>query len=477
MTVTLGGVGVGVVTSTPAAIRCPDVCSASFAEGTTVSLVAEPGPHERFVGWMGACTGNGDCRLDVSSSVEVVAEFEIRPMVSAGGGHTCAVSKSGAVRCWGSNQVGQLGYNSTATVGDGLGASIRSAGDVPVGLPVRQVAAGLTHTCALTTADTVRCWGQNDWGQLGYDNKIAVGDGQGRTIEEAGDVPIGRKAHAIAVGFLHSCALTDESGVRCWGTGILGYGATGQVGDGQGPTIDAVGDLELGVDARAITANTSHSCVVGTDSSARCWGNNEAGQLGYGHTTDIGFTERSIVDAGPIPVGATVDSVAAGGFHTCAVLTDGRVRCWGENRFGQLGYDHTSSVAADLTATIQDAGDVVVGAKCVQVSAGGQHTCVRLEHGPIRCWGRGSGGRLGYDSIDNIGDGVGERIFFAGNVPLGANATWISAGGFHTCAVLESDGIRCWGENHNGQLGYGNTERVGDGVGPTIQEAGDVPVW
>src|SRR5690606_23903460 len=164
--------------------------------------------------------------------------------------------------------------------------------------------------------------------------------------------------------------------------------------------------------------------------------------------------------------------LAAGSQHTCAPLDGGRVRCGGGQypefrvdnlaSHGQLGYANMDTIGDDETPA--SAGDVDVGGAVIQLDANGRHTCTLLETGRVRCWGSNRAGQLGYGNTNNIGDD--EHPATAGDVNVGGDVTQLAVGGFHTCAVLKGGWVRCWGYNHNGQLGYGNTNTIGDDETP-----------
>jgi alpha-tubulin suppressor-like RCC1 family protein len=261
--------------------------------------------------------------------------------------------ETGAARCWGMGASGQLGYGNAWNIGDNEMPS--SAGNISVGGTVVQIAAGGAHTCALLDRGAVRCWGWGAWGQLGYGGMESIGDDE--LPSSAGDVPVGGTVAQIAAGELHTCALL----------------ATGSV---------------------------------------RCWGYAEYGRLGYGNTRPIGDDELPS-SAGNVPVGGTVVQIAAGDFHTCALLDTGAVRCWGRGEAGRLGRGDTEGIGDDEPPS--DAGDVSVGGRVVQIAAGGDHTCALLASGSVRCWGLGTDGQLGYRDTENIGDD--ELPSSAGDVP------------------------------------------------------------
>ncbi|MCA1683785.1 MAG: hypothetical protein LC708_01455, partial [Actinobacteria bacterium] len=380
------------------------------------------------------------------------------------------------MRCWGYGASGQLGYGTTDSVGDD--ETPASVGPVNLGgHAVRALAAGDYHSCALLDDGTVRCWGFGGDGRLGYGNTNNVLDpGSVGPVDLGGDT-----ATAITAGAAHTCAILDDGSVRCWGFGgnglptggfgRLGYGNTSNVGDTPTRTPGSVGPVNLGVGrtAVAISAGGAHTCAILDDHSVRCWGLGASGQLGYGSTDNVGETATTTPDtAGPVNLGAgrTAVAISAGGSHTCAVLDDGGVRCWGEGGAGQLGYGNTANVGATPTTTPDTAGPVNLGAgrTALAISAGDQHTCAILDDHSVRCWGLGASGRLGYGNQNNLGATPTTTPDLIGAVDVGSGRTAvaISAGKDHTCARLDEGSVRCWGYGAYGRLGYCATDSVGD---------------
>jgi Regulator of chromosome condensation (RCC1) repeat len=233
-------------------------------------------------------------------------------------------------------------------------------------------------------------------------------------------------------------------------------------------------NLGAGRRAVAISAGQVHTCAILDTGAVRCWGLGSSGQLGYGNTNSIGDDE-TLGGFGPVGLGAgrRAVSISAGAFHTCAILDNGRVRCWGLGDNGRLGYGNTDSIGDGETPGSVGPVDLGVGRRAVAISAGRAHTCAILDNGRVRCWGQGLNGRLGYGNTDTIGDD--ETPGSVGPVDLGAGrkAVAISAGYFHTCALLDTGSVRCWGYGGDGRLGYGNTDTIGDGetpgsVGPIV---------
>ncbi len=381
--------------------------------------------------------------------------------IRAGESHTCVLFNNGNMRCWGLNTWGQLGYGNTFEIGGTSDKLPYTAGDVPlVGVGAR-IAVGGNHTCALLDTGLVRCWGHNNFGQLGYNTADNVGSST--PISNYGYVNLGGIAVKIAAGYEHTCALMDTGKVRCWGHnnfGQLGYGHTNNIGDNELPFSE--GDVDVGGTVKNIVAGGYHTCALLDTGKVRCWGYNAYGQLGNSNTSNnIGDAELPSSVA-PVSIGGNVLQLSAGKFHTCALLDTGNVRCWGLNSSGQLGYGNTNNVSVPTA-------DVATGGHVLQVAAGESHTCALLGTGDIKCWGNGASGRLGY------GNPTTQLAPPSATVDLdGSSAFQITTGASHTCALLSTGAARCWGEGSNGRLGYGNTVDIGDSELPSA--AGDIQV-
>ena len=385
-------------------------------------------------------------------------------------GHSCAVGAGTGLRCWGFGGNGRLGYASTLTVGDDETPGSAGPVDLGAGRGAAAIAAGAFHTCALVDDGSVRCWGFGGDGRLGYGNAATIGDDE--TPGSAGPVNLGsgRTAVAISAGGGHTCALLDDGSVRCWGfggDGRLGYGNRQAVGDDETPGSVGPVDLGAGRTAKAISAGRDHTCAVLDDGSVLCWGLGNDGRLGYGNTAAVGDNETP-GSAGPVQLGAgrTAKAISAGFGHTCALLDDDSVRCWGYGANGRLGYASTVNIGDDEAPG--SAGPVQLGAgrSAKAISAGDAHSCALLDDDSIRCWGFAEHGRLGYANLADVGDD--ETPGSAGPVDLGAGrgAVAVSAGGRHTCARLDDGNVRCWGSGFAGRLGYCNELDIGDDETP-----------
>ena len=403
-------------------------------------------------------------------SSPAAGQLDVSGGTSDTSGHSCAVGAASGLRCWGFGGNGRLGYASTSTIGDD--ETPGSAGPVGLGAGRSAVAisAGAFHTCALVDDGSVRCWGFGADGRLGYADTASIGDDE--TPGSAGPVDLGagRTAVAISAGGGHTCAVLDDGSVRCWGfggDGRLGYGNRQAIGDDETPASAGPVDLGAGRSARAISAGRDHTCAILDDGSALCWGLGNDGRLGYGNTAAVGDNETPGA-AGPVDLGAgrSATAISAGFGHTCALLDDDSVRCWGYGANGRLGYAGTTNIGDAETPRAAGPVDLGAGRSASAVSAGDAHSCALLDGGGIRCWGVADHGRLGYANLTDIGDD--EPPGAAGPVDLGAarSAVAVSAGGRHTCVRLDDGNVRCWGSGFAGRLGYCNELDIGDDETP-----------
>lgn len=373
----------------------------------------------------------------------------------AGGSHTCALLNEGTVRCWGHGISGQLGYGNTDSVGDN--ETPFSQGAIPLTEKVVQLATGGAHTCALTSGGFVRCWGNNQYGQLGYGNTNRIGDDE--PVSSVGHVNLGARTVRITAGSNHTCALLNTGRVRCWGYnnfGQLGYGHTNNLGDDEEPSSL---DVQVGAPVQDLVAGHSHTCALLFSGKVRCWGSNGSSQLGHGASSgNIGDNEHPD-SAGDMNLGAVAVQLATGANHTCALLDTGGVRCWGYNNFGQIGNNSTSITPSPFEVNLG------AGSRALQVAAGDNHTCALLSTGLIKCWGNNAFGQLGYGHATIQYQPPVNHTGLSG-IPAYA----LTTGSNHTCALLTNGRALCWGHGLHGRLGYGNTNNIGDDELPATLE-------
>lgn len=346
----------------------------------------------------------------------------IATQITAGSTHTCALTAAGGVMCWGYNGFGELG--------DGTGTNSVVPVDV-VGLAaVATATAGAEHNCVLTSTDGVACWGWNLYGQVGD-------GGSADRLSPVEVVGLGSGMAAVAAGGYHACAVTASGGVKCWGEnsrGQLGDGST----TGSSTPVDVAG---LGIDVVAVAAGEFHTCALTVAGGVKCWGKNDTGQLGNGGTA----SSTAPVDVTGLSSG--VAAVSAGNTHTCALTTMGGVKCWGFDFYGQLG--DGGSATSPVPVDVAGLGSGVIG-----VELGRYHTCAVTAAGSALCWG--------YNFNGELGDGSGMNSSLpVGVAGLDSGVAAISAGGYHSCAMTTSGGVLCWGSNTSGQLGSGDTQSCG----------------
>jgi alpha-tubulin suppressor-like RCC1 family protein len=369
-------------------------------------------------GGMGQLGNNST--VAIQSASVLVSGLSGAVAISAGGGHSCALIADGTVRCWGLNAAGQLGDNTTSN---------RPTPVAVVGLSgVVAISAGGQHTCAVLAGGTVRCWGFNPFGQLG----------DGTTTSRHLPTLVGNvsRAASIKAGVNHTCVLRADGTAQCWG-----LNSSGQLGDSSTTDRHAPVFVRGLANAVAITTGSVHTCALVADGTARCWGSNAFGQIGSG---TVGGTRLQ-----PFAVSSSLNNavaISAGGEHTCALRADGSAKCWGSDRFGELG---------DGTFVIDGIGetpiDVLSGRGTFtarDIAAGRSHTCAVRANGNVACWGANDAGQVGDGSIG------GNRLSPA-NLPVPVNVVGIAAGEAHTCAVLANGTANCWGLNSSGQLGNG----------------------
>lgn len=468
------GLGVGLIGVMAAfwAIDAQDGVEAPVAEKAPAKEVAVLPPAEPVTLPTPSIEPDLVDSQDDTEAQRLVLEGRIQG-VSAGKFHTC-VLLDGKVKCWGANFDGELGIGSNTSFGAEQTAD--KAPFVELDEPANKVSVAgdrnASSSCVVLESGAIRCWGSNRFGQLGLGHQESVG--RENKVLDVPPVDLGKKVLTLSASASqygsHACALLEGGSVKCWGAnryGQLGLAHTTTIGDDESPR--TVPDLVLGQPAKKVIVGKYHSCAILEDDSLMCWGWNDKGQLGYGHKDSIGDDETP-VSAGTVKLDGKVIDIALGRLHTCALLEGGQVRCWGWNSKGQLGLGTTDDLGDD--EPILSANPLELGAKVVQLTAGDNHTCALLEGGSVRCFGENNFGQLGYSHTRNIGDD--EPPTSVGDVYLGEKALYIAAGSYHNCAVLESDTLKCWGHNKFGQLGYGHTDDIGDDETPV--GAGVVPI-
>ena len=450
--------------------------------------------------------GNDANLTDQATPVKVNATGEFTK-VSAGQNFTCAIKTDGSLLCWGDNTSDQIGNSAAdatrepepyAVSTTGLGASHSKFIDI---------ATGKTHACALTTAGKVWCWGDDTNGQLGnaggtsttepaaidYTNltnedhftQIYAGrndstcgitaDGKGwcwgndasdqlgngnATVDvtspsslSLGSISSSKEFLAISVGFENACAIFADRKLACWGSD-----ADEQAGDGAGTTtVDApkyVTTTSISGESRfaSVAVGTNHACAITVEGDLYCFGADNMGQSGNGgNSLDADVNAPSAVDFSNVATGAGFAKLDTATAYACGLSPRGRLYCWGKFNDGRLGLG-TQSADFDkpnLISPVAFSGTKAI----VDFSLGDSHACAITAEGKPYCWGLDSSGQLG-DSVAATTQWSPVPVDISA---LSSEAPFvkISSGGQHTCGLLASGKIYCWGDDQYGQLGNG----------------------
>jgi alpha-tubulin suppressor-like RCC1 family protein len=387
------------------------------------------------------------------SYVPPVITLNTTAMISSGNGSsTCALSKAGAVQCWGLNQYGELG-NGTFT---------NSSTPVPVtGLQsgVAQIGVGQYSACALTSAGAVQCWGYGGYGQLG----------SGTTTNASTPVPVAGLnggVTAIGVGELVACALTSAGAVQCWGNNQYGGLGNGTLTNSSAPV--PVTGLQNGV--TAISVGFPSACALSSAGAVQCWGDNQYGELGNGT-----FTSSST----PVPVTGLqsgVTAISVGAYFACAITSAGAVQCWGDNLAGELGNGSANSSSTPVPVTGLNSG-------VTAISVGSGFACALTNAGAVECWGINEAGELGNGTLTNSSTPAPVTGLQSGMIA-------IAAGYDSACALASTGAVQCWGVNTGNYslpssrtavtvtgLNLLNPSGAGGGADSSNTVDGPIPMW
>ena len=411
------------------------VCNAShecvpgcIIDGSVVELDESPPSNEckicsasNATDWTNVVAGT-PCMHDGGSICDGVGECVRLPVISLGDSHSCALTPTGKAKCWGLGTYGRIGDNATTN----RLVPVQVSG---IDSDATSIGAGGTHSCAVTSGGQAKCWGYNNYGQLG-DASTTNG------LVPQPVLGLNSNILAVAVGGYHACALTSAGSVKCWGRnnyGQIGDGTSGTSATKYAPT--QVDGLESGI--VAITAGNYHTCALTSAGAALCWGYNSSYRLGDNTTTTR--TTPTAVSG----LSSGVKAISAGDSHTCAINSVGGVECWGSGTYGRLGDGTTTSNRVPAPVSGLTSG-------IIAISAGYGHTCAIDSDRTIWCWGYNNYGQLGNNTT--VQSTVPTLVY--GTIPP---AFAVSTGQYHSCALLSSGGAMCWGRNNYGQHGDNTT--------------------
>jgi alpha-tubulin suppressor-like RCC1 family protein len=382
-------------------------------------------------GWV---TGVGEGSATVTATLEGVeasASVTVSVLdfasVSTNSWHTCALMTDGSAYCWGYNIHGQLGIGTAEPSGCSTESEAFSCSTKPVavsgGHTFEMVSTGRYHTCALTVDGDVYCWGDNEYGQLG----------NGTTVDSYTPVRIEAAVQfaMVASGSLHTCAVTVDDEAFCWGSN-----SNRKLGDGTNvQQRNAPVAVSGGLQFEWVSTGASSTCGIVAGGAAYCWGENGYGQLGNGSSTLVIASTPQAVSGDH-----TYRWISTDAYSTCALTLTGEAYCWGRNHVGQLG---------DGTTTQRTEPVLVSGGFTYEsFSVGTWHTCGVTAQGMLYCWGSNRDGELG--------DGTGADKAVPSLVSDHLLMQLVAAGSQHTCALATTGRAYCWGLGFFGQLGHGS---------------------
>jgi len=406
----------------------------------------------------GSAADAGDAG-NASDATDAAVEARADPGALCGESRTACAVKGGVIKCWGSNEDGQLGQGTTDN-------APHPSPDPVSGVVASGCATGQEHVCALVGA-SVTCWGYNAAAQLGHDPAT---DDSGVSCNfgppPCDPFPSGVAANgvvAVGAGFFHSCALQSDGTVLCWGDDDLG-----RVGVADSGVVCPIGD-PCTVSPTAVFTGADRLAVGGDNTCARkasdgtvwCWGANAWGELGV-RTTDAGpDASGTDLNAYPTPIQvpglSNVAAIAVGSDFACAVLASGQVSCWGANGGGELGHDPSLDLACATGVRCSTTPAIVAGvSNAREIALGQDFACAVLTDDTVSCWGDNSSGQLGHSPSADPGDG---GVFYGAYnpapalVPALSNVAHVTAEAVTACAMKWDGTVLCWGDNFSGNAG------------------------
>ena len=350
-------------------------------------------------------------------------------VLATGNSHTCAILENGSAMCWGLDNYGQLGDGGDAT------NLIKPTSFVSIdgGQTVAQIYARQLRTCIVLADSSASCWGFNEDGQAGDDSTNTY-----KSPSVKVEFPQGKGVKSMGMGLKHTCAILEDDTLTCWGLdshGALGNGDSDTSDKYTPQTITTPSDRKV----VKVEPGETHTCILLDDGGVMCWGRDNAGQLGNGDTSDTIHAPSSNVE---LPEGRAATDLSVGNHHSCALLDNGSITCWGLNNYGQLGENTTTNRPIPVYAHLP------TGSPAVSVSVGPHSSCAILENSSVYCWGHNHYGRLGI----GVTGGIYQLPMF---VEGATNVVDLSLDYDHTCALSENGSISCWGRSKYGPLGIG----------------------
>ncbi|HLE12498.1 MAG: hypothetical protein A2504_07600 [Bdellovibrionales bacterium RIFOXYD12_FULL_39_22] len=460
----------------PAGVEYVSGCASStLAAGAscTITLSFSPTYPGNFSGSLPVSYNSGSA-ITTTIAVRGGATYSL-PVFGVGANHSCAANAKAELFCWGYNESGQLGINSDSNISEIVAANKVNL-SLTTGEYVTKLALGGAHSCALTNLGRVKCWGRNEYGQLGIGevnaHNLNIGDATGE-MATLTFVNLPMAAVDIVAGASHSCAMVADDTLYCWGDnyqGQLGVGTNGNFS----PT-----PIHLDIEVQKIVLDTAHTCALLADDSLKCWGNNDVfGQLGLGDAINRNAPSAAV------NLNGTAMDLSVGGAFSCAVLTSGAVKCWGRNSqngeegLGALGkcwaVDGGSFVNCNETSNdpLLGYGNSAnqMGVNLSAVSLGVAFVASKIFTGDafscamsgvagsaqsLKCWGQNGAGQLLKGNLTTLGvlpAQMGDSLTTIYSHATSGTVVDVKLGSAHGCAKFLNGDLRCWGNNSVGQL-------------------------
>lgn len=352
-----------------------------------------------------------------------ISDTDAYSLIETALSHTCGVTAAGALKCWGSNTKGQIGNSKVAQ--HKLPVVVRATNDI-LDLAYSLYYPAYSHTCGINTLGELYCFGRNGFGELG--------DGTTTFRTQPLEIDVGVSYSKISVArddnqAEHTCGITTSGVLKCWGWNSFGQLGLGHVTSKSVPFV-----VDGGTTYSHISTGGLHSCGITSAGILKCWGYSSYGQVG-----DTTFSQRNspvVIDSGTTYTGLSVSAN-----HSCGITSGGVLKCWGSNQYGQIG---------DGTA-VNRSSPVVVdsGVNYLSVSTGRNHTCAIRSGAILKCWGYNFYGQIG------IGSTVQQNLPVV--VDSGVSYSSVYASTIHTCGITSAGSVKCWGANGFGNLGDGTT--------------------
>ena len=386
-------------------------------------------------------------------------------LVTAGMNHACGVGNvSNLLYCWGVNSSGQLGINpdNYASLGQALQTFITPqtvyTGGVLAGKSIKQVGIGDDFTCVIASDDKVYCWGANTYGQLGNGDVTLETKYVATPVNMSTGALAGKTAKMLNVEKLRVCIIANDDKAYCWGLGALGNGIDYNVAGSVNPVAVTMSGALVGKTVKYLSTNVNTSCLIASDDKAYCWGYNGSGQLGNGDTNDSLIPVP--VDASGALAGKSIKAIFAGDVTTCALTTENRAYCWGDNWRGGLGAGlspfvvSTPQLPTEIYMNNHLAGKTI---KVLYVARGNQVSCVIASDDKAYCWGDNALGELGA-GLPPASLGYSDQpypVYMSGALAGKTLKNLHMSDQRTVCASASDNNVYCWGYGQQGQLGNG----------------------